>query len=125
MRLRKDKKADKERRRYPRIHASYVEYTAVKGTDLKKSFTENVCPGGICFLVDEKVRKRTILFLKIYLPVLKYAIEAKGRVVWVRESAFLSVKKRKHYDLGVELIEIEESDREKIWDYVDKYADKK
>jgi len=124
MEILEEKYVGPERRRFPRLSASFVEYFPIgEIVSKKKSFTENISPVGICFLVDEKIELDTTLSLKIYLPGSKEAIEAQGKVVWTRESAFLSVKKRKHYDLGVEIVEIDSNDRQRIWQYIVKYIE--
>ena len=123
MEARKEDYGGIERRRYPRIHATFVEYSPIREIiPQKKSFTENVSPGGICFLVDEEIGVNTLLSLKIYLPDNRDAIEAKARVVWTKVSSFLSVEKRKHYDLGLEFVEIDENDRQRIWQYIEKHS---
>jgi len=118
----KDKYGGPERRRYPRLPGTLVEYFPIGEIAAKKtSFTENISPVGVRLLVDEEIKINALLSLKIYLPGSKDAIEAKGRIVWTRLSSFLSRGKRKHYDLGMEFVEIDESDREKIWQYVAKH----
>ena len=112
-----------ERRKYPRIHATFVEYSPIgEIIPQKKSFTENVGPGGICFLVDEEIKLKTHLSLKIYLPDSQEVIEAKGKVVWTKASSFLSVGKGNHYDLGLEFVEIDEYDQQRIWQYIEKHS---
>ena len=120
-----DKYGGPERRKYPRLPGAFVEYFP-KGeiSSRKTSFTENISPAGICILVDEEIKTNTGLSLKIYLPGSKEGIEAEGRVVWCRSSSFLTVEKRKHYDLGVEIMEIDENDRRRIWEYIVKNIDK-
>jgi len=120
-----DKYGGPERRRYPRLPGAFVEYIPEgKISSRKTSFTENISPAGICILVDEDVKRNTGLSLKIYLPGSKESIEAEGRVVWSKPSSFLTSEKRKHYDLGVEIIKIEENDRQRIWEYIVKNIDK-
>jgi len=112
----------RERRRFPRLPGASVEYSILEeNTPIKTTFTENISPVGVRLLVDEEIKINALLSLKIYLPGSKDAIEAKGRIVWTRLSSFLSRGKRKHYDLGMEFVEIDESDREKIWQYVAKH----
>jgi Tfp pilus assembly protein PilZ len=119
MEARKDKYHGQERRRYSRLPGTMVEYFPLGKNNLKKSsFTENVSPVGICFLTDEKIEVDTILSLRIHLPNSKDALEAKGKVIWTNVSAFLSVEKASHYDVGVEIIEIDETDRVKIEKYI-------
>jgi c-di-GMP-binding flagellar brake protein YcgR len=112
-----------DRRKYPRLRAAVVEYSPVGEEDTKEmSFTKDVGAGGICIIVSENIEQDAVLSLKIYLPDSEDAIDAMGKVVWVRESEFLKAKARnkdkKHYDLGLEFVEIEEKDREKIYHYV-------
>lgn len=119
MEARKDKYNGQERRRYARLPGTMVEYFPLGKNNLKKSsFTENVSPVGICFLADENIAIDTPLSLKIHLPNSKEALEAKGKVIWTNASAFLSVEKASHYDVGVEIIEIDEKDRSKIEKYI-------
>jgi len=118
----KQKYTGVERRRYPRLRASIVEYYPIENSSAKEiTFTENLGGGGICFLASEKLQVGTMIFLKIYLPIASQPILAKGRVVWTKESSFLDSRNRQSYDLGVEFIEIDEEDRKKILDYTLKY----
>jgi len=114
-----------DRRLYPRLPASIVEYSLdIDGTKEHSSFARDVSVGGVCILVSEKIELNTILSLKIYLPHYKKPVQAKGTVVWIRKSAFLNPKD-KHYDAGIKLIEINEGERDKIYEYTQKYGGKK
>jgi len=109
---------DKERRRYPRLQGAAVEYITLTKKILKEtSFTENISAVGIRILASERIKKDTVLHLKIYLPRHSQPIQATGRVVWVNASGFLKRKelRRKHYDVGVKFIEISEEDRSEIY----------
>jgi len=122
----KDNYPSEERRRFPRIPAAFVEYSTIEETSFKKhSFTENVSSVGICILVSEEVKINTPLSFKITLPDSEQPIEAKGVVVWVKKSSFLDVKGRKHFDLGVEFVEMGERDRQRISQYISEHIDKK
>ena len=111
-----------DRRLYQRLPASIVEYSLVsEGAKEKSSFAKDVSLGGVCILISEKIELNTILSLKIYLPTYKTPVEAKGIVVWMKKSGYLNPKD-KHYDIGVKLIEIEENDRDKIYEYSQRFS---
>jgi hypothetical protein len=123
MDIQESKYNGRERRRYSRLPGTMVEYFPLGKNNLKKSsFTENVSPVGICFLADENIAIDTLLGLKIHLPNNKEALEAKGKVIWTNVSLFLSVAKASHYDVGVEIIEMDETDRSKIEKYIAMHA---
>ena len=108
-----------ERRRFPRLIASVdVEYSILrKGTLQEQAVTKNISAGGICLIVYEKIEPGTFLALKILLSSINYIIEAKAKVIW---SSYFTVGPdgRDRYDLGIEFVEINESDRQKISQYV-------
>ena len=109
-----------ERRRFPRLNISAdVEYSVLEKVppEIKKSLSKNISAGGICVIFYEDVKPGTILDLKINLSDINYTIETKGRVVW-RSSFSLTTDTRPRYDTGVEFIDIKESDRQKLSQYV-------
>ena len=122
----KDEYGGKERRKYPRIQATFVEYSVIGEVASKEisSFTEDVSAGGICILSCEKIETDSLLSLKIYLPDGGGPIEAKGKVAWAGVSTFLSMEGRKHYDLGIEFIQIDEKDRLRIYKYTSERSSK-
>jgi len=125
MGMQKDRYGGSERRRYSRLPGTIVEYFPLGKINAKKSsFTENISPVGICFLADEKIEINTLLGLKIHLPDSKNPLEAKGKVIWTDISGFLSVERAKHYDVGVEIIEIDEDNRAKILEYIERHLGK-
>jgi len=109
-----------ERRRYPRLKGATVEYVAIgKANPKEVSFTEDISAVGIRILASENIDIDTILLLKIYLPSHNEAVKVKGRVVWTRQSRFLrrEGKKAEHYDIGLEFIDINDDDQQKICQY--------
>lgn len=115
------------RRRAERVYASFVEYCRVEAEDSKRvqAFTENISSSGICILINEEIKKGSFLFITIYLLDGNAVIETKGEVVWVRPSVFLNLKDSKHYDAGINFIEITEEDRDRLSRYSTKYANEK
>jgi len=114
-----------ERRQFPRLPASVVDYARIEvsidgSTKEKTSFAKDVSVGGVCIFISEKVEIGDLLSLKIYLPEHKRSIDAVGRVAWVKKSPLLNPKDE-HYDVGVQLVKIEESEREKLQEYTKKF----
>ena len=121
----KDKYSGRERREYPRIKSAFVNYSSIGEATVKEtsSLTENVSAKGICIFISKVIKLNTLLSLKIYLPDGKGAVKAKGKVVWIRESPFLRVAGSKHHDVGIEFVEIDENDRERINEYASRHPE--
>ena len=112
--------AGKERRRFPRLKGATVEYFAIgKASPREMSFTEDISAVGIRILSSDEIAIDTILLLKMYLPHHNEPVEAKGRVVWTRQSRFLRKEGQpgKHYDIGIEFIEISDEDQQIVCQY--------
>ena len=109
-----------EKRQFPRLNVSVdVEYKILEKelSPEKVTFTRNIGAGGICLIVYEKIAIGSILALRINLKDANCVIETKGRVVW-SEYFTMSADSRDRYDLGIEFMDINESDRQKISQYV-------
>lgn len=119
MEFQKGKYFGVEKRKFPRIRASVVEYCPIGNVESKQlSFTEDLGAGGMRIFCSQDFKIDTLLLLKIYLPLEKEPIEAKARVIWSRQSHFLDKNtEEKNYDVGVEFIEIDEEDRQSIFEY--------
>ncbi|MFH2137477.1 MAG: PilZ domain-containing protein [Candidatus Omnitrophota bacterium] len=105
-----------ERRQYPRVNA-FISYSLVSEEDAGKTGgTKNISAGGIAFFAKEKIEINTVLSLAISLPD-RTDFQAKAKLVWVEEVS-VSWDPNIFYELGVEFLDIEESDREKIAKYV-------
>jgi Tfp pilus assembly protein PilZ len=121
----KDNKTN--RRKADRVYASFVEYCRVEDERSIKiqAFTENISVSGICILLNEDIKAGSFLFITIYLLDGSPVIETKGEVVWVRPSIFLNVKDSKHYDAGINFVEITKEDQDRLSRYSTKYANEK
>lgn len=104
------------RRKYPRLNGC-VEYSILNEVDAKKTTdTKNISAGGVAFFAKDKLEVNTILSLSIGLPDMS-DFQAKARVVWcagVQPSPGSEVC----YELGIEFVEIDENDRQRISKYV-------
>ena len=121
----KGKYPKRERREFPRLKSAFVDYAPIGKVTSEEisSLTENVSAKGICIFVPKEIKRDTLLSLKIYLPDGRGAVKAKGKVVWTKASDFLSVGERRHYDLGIEFVEIDDNDRERICEYTAQHPD--
>ena len=109
-----------ERRRFPRLNVSVdIEYSILKKESLhgNESITKNISAGGICLIVYEDVKVGSLLDLKINISEINYSINVKGKVIW-SSSFSIGSDQRDRYDLGIEFTDINETDRQKISQYV-------
>ncbi|MDD5573720.1 MAG: PilZ domain-containing protein [Candidatus Omnitrophica bacterium] len=118
------KKDGSERRRAKRVYASFVEYCRAEALSSQKyqAFAENISATGICIFVNELIEAGSLLLITIYLLDGSTPIETKGRVAWTRPSVFVTSKDKKHFDLGIEFVDISEEDRERLLHYTVRYA---
>jgi hypothetical protein len=119
-----EKDAGKERRGAQRVYASFVEYCRVEDVFKKKfqAFTENISATGVCIFVNEEIDEKTLLSVTIYLLDGSAPIDAKGRVAWIRPSVFLHIKDEKHFDVGIEFVDLSQENRDRLIHYAAKYA---
>ncbi len=105
-----------DRRKYLRINAC-VTYSIVED-DIKEtsSSSKNISAGGIAFFTRDNLDTNIILSIAVRLPDMSN-LNAKVRVVW-REPVKVSWDSDICYEVGVEFIRIDETDRQKISKYV-------
>lgn len=122
-----DKDPRIERRKSLRIYATYVEYSLAEDAASKRipAFTENISSTGMCILLPEEIKNNSFLFLTIYLFDGGNPIEIKGKVVWTKTSSFLIAKDRNHYDIGIEFVEMDKKNQERLRQYTTRHADEK
>ena len=103
-----------EKRNYLRREAKLNFTYKVKGSDTKeeKSITKNIDSGGICGLVDEKIKKGVWLELNIYLPTKEEPISVIAKVVWTAD------KKDDKIDVGIKFEEIDLRMKTKLLKYL-------
>jgi len=76
--------------------------------------------GGICVLISEDVKKFYSLDIELDLMDLGDHIKCKGKVVWNVLNNTHGPRK-KMYDIGIEFEELNEKDRKRILQAVDKF----
>ncbi len=111
-----------ERRSFVRLNLlSDVIYTKSPKEE-RLTFTKNISKGGICIIAYEELKKSELLDLEIYLPDDNAPINAKGKVAWSKEFIIGDKARGKRFDVGVEFVEINDSDLNKIDKYVFRHA---
>ena len=96
-----------ERRKAKRFNGTVIEYSLKeKGPIKETTFIRNISLKGVSIVVGEEIEKGVVLYLNIYSAAAKTSIEVRGKVVWKVRSSYLIGSKLKHYDLGIEFIDI-------------------
>lgn len=124
METQKNTPSGSERRKAKRFYASFVEYCHVGvGCSQKiQAFAENISSTGVCILTNEEIQAQETLLISIYLLDGTKPIEAKGKVAWKRPSSFLSdMPDKKHFDVGIEFIDVNKEDQNKLISYTKAY----
>jgi len=107
-----------ERRRFPRANVS-CKISIVFGERLLvfTSHTENIGAGGIRVIIGAKLAYATVVDLELFLPDRGEPIKCKGQIVWTNE-----IKQAENnlplFDMGIQFIEISNSDQEEIKNFV-------
>ena len=118
-----------ERRKSQRIESHFfVLYRLEAGETfgISKALGQNINVTGLMFEMENDVLAGDILYLEIYIPSDVYgftifSIPVQAKVVWVNRKENESKEPGGNkYQIGVEFIEIENEDRSKIIDYVEK-----
>jgi len=118
-----------ERRKSQRIESYFfVLYRLEAGETFRisKALGQNINVAGLMFEMENDVLAGDILYLEIYIPSDTYgftifSIPVQAKVVWVNRKENESEEPGGNkYQIGVEFIEIENEDRSKIIDYVEK-----
>jgi len=111
---------DSERRQFPRFNL-LVDVGVAKRTDTeheKVLLSKNISQGGVCVIAYEEYKLGDLLDIKVNLPGIAEAIQAIGKVAWVKEFSVGDGKNSKRYDVGLEFIGINDAVFEKINKYL-------
>jgi c-di-GMP-binding flagellar brake protein YcgR len=112
---------ERERREYLRIDdlvpITYHKILPPPQTPSKGGMRENISGGGIKLVTAEGFTPGTILQLKMELPdpFQKITIETTGKVIWSKEK---KIGEHIRYEMGIAYLDIPESERKKVINYV-------
>jgi c-di-GMP-binding flagellar brake protein YcgR len=103
-----------ERRRYVRIEVP-LKIQLTSGKRVEKVVTKNISPVGMRFEVSGKLDEGKQLKLALSLSASKQPIRMKGKVAWQTKT---SLEDNAPYDCGVEIVDIEDKDKNAFLKYV-------
>lgn len=106
-----------ENRQFIRIDKSLsVNFEVFKEPVPSKSRSKDISEGGIRLPLSKRLSHGTILKLWIYLEETREPVVALGEVVWVT----VRDDKDYPYETGVKFIKIEQLDRSRLYNYINK-----
>ncbi len=121
--------AGQEKRKFQRIENPFFFSYRLEGDHrfgISKAIGKNISGGGLMFEKENSFHAGTVLYLEIYLQSnptgdIIYSTPAKAKVVWVhgKENVSKELGSNK-YQIGLEFIEIETEDRERIIEYAER-----
>lgn len=112
-----------ERRKFPRLKIPlFIFYRLETGDSfaMLKAISRNIGGQGLMFEIEKSIPVGSMLYLEIYQPSVKYKdliflVSVRARVIWVNKEA-----EDKRYQIGVEFVEIEKEDKNRIIEYVER-----
>lgn len=105
-----------ERRHFPRLAVSVpINYSVLSNGD--HIMTKNLSAGGLCITIYDDIGVGSRLTLKIYLPGESSPVVVIGKIVW-KDEFIISSDPQKRFEVGVEFVNIDDADRDKIYQYV-------
>lgn len=90
--------------------------------DIVLTHTDNVGVGGVCVVLKQSVKIFSVLEIELDLLDLGDHIRCKGKVAWNIEKESGDKKNPKIFDVGIEFIDIEEEDRSRLQEVIDRLA---
>jgi len=103
-----------ERRRFARIDVP-LKLMVKSGKRLEKGITKNISPVGLRFETGKKLEANKKMEIVLSLPSRVNPITFKIRVVWQNKK---SLEDKAPYDVGVEIVSIEEHDKNVFLKYL-------
>ena len=108
----------KERRKFPRATFTCKIVVALTGQTLIAQ-TKNISAGGVRIAIEERLNQSDTIDLELF-PTKEKSIKCKGRVCWATEIINPMESIASMFDVGVEFMDISDTDREYIKEMVDK-----
>ncbi|MGB2630155.1 MAG: PilZ domain-containing protein [Candidatus Omnitrophota bacterium] len=103
-----------ERRRYVRIEAPLKVKLASGGKSYEVT-SKDISPVGVRLEIGEKLKEAEGLSLSVSLPDVAKPVRIKGKLVW---QAKTSLEDKAPYDVGVEIVEVDDKDKSSFLKYV-------
>jgi c-di-GMP-binding flagellar brake protein YcgR len=105
---------NKERRKFIRLEVYHLaKYRLLSDAKDESRYilaaVRDIGAGGLCLVTEETLPLSSLVQLKINFPGISTTVFTLAKVVWIKQ-----IKKTKHYLLGTQFIEIDESMRKGI-----------
>jgi len=106
-----------ERRKYIRLKSPVsVTYTVLDTGVVHSSVTKDISADGLRLETKSReAEEGAVLELKLELYGTKSPVHAKGKVIWIKQ---LSLEDNAPYDVGIELTEIEEDNKNTFLEFL-------
>ncbi len=110
-------------RTFPRVNVACDLTIDIPSASVMKTKTENLGAGGVCVILDKGLDKLSTVHLQIMLTDDANPVKCDGRIVWLvcTKQPGLNAT-RVEYDTGIEFTNLEESDRERISRFIQKFS---
>ncbi|HLF17775.1 MAG TPA: PilZ domain-containing protein [Candidatus Omnitrophota bacterium] len=112
--------SSQEKRRHRRYKGVILEYAIVKYAknkdvaDFKPALIRDVSIGGVSIFVDEQIDSDEQLILRLYSSQSNAPIMAIGKVVWSKLDQNLPHHGKKHFNLGIEIVDIDKRNKTQL-----------
>jgi hypothetical protein len=114
-----------DQRRFPRVnYKCLIRMSKGDQEEVIDTFTENIGAGGICVTLDQDLGLFETVSLELFLGESDEPIACDGTIVWVVKSHPVNKWEAPKFDTGVEFININEDDRQKVFALVESLLNK-
>ncbi len=104
------------RRRFPRVNypCQVVVRNEQEEKDTILAHTENIGVGGVCAILKKSLPMFAPVEVELDLLDFEEHVKCQGKVVWVVRRKSGEENKPMFYDIGIEFVDIEDRDRERV-----------
>lgn len=104
------------RRRFPRVNypCQVVVRNEAEEKDIILAHTENIGVGGVCAILRKGLPMFTSVEVELDLLDFEDHIKCQGKVVWSVRRKSSEDNKPLFYDIGIEFVDINDKDRERV-----------
>ncbi len=103
-----------ERRRFLRIEIP-LKIKLMSGDRVDETTTKNVSPVGLRFELNRELNESKQLTISLYLPSSERPIHLNAKVIWQTRT---SLEDNAPYDVGVEIVNVEDKDKNPFLKYL-------
>ena len=116
------------RRKFPRVNYPclvVIDKNNATLEDAMLTHTENVSSGGISVILKKNFKMFSTVDIELDLLDLDHHIKCKGKVMWSVRRKQTESKRPNHYDVGLEFVDLEKKEHNRIEDIINKLSQHK